>query len=182
MTSPTDLPPRKSGSIAPLLGAVGFVIALSAAWLLVRPSDPTGLPLPPWIPPVQPEVATAPPVVAPGASDVPAEPSDASLDADPATASASDLVSARLDLDRKKMIALARLGPDFEAKVDALYADAHARAEAVPAKVASGELSPEQAHDELERVRRDFGDAMIAALPPSVLERIRQGDGGREQP
>jgi hypothetical protein len=87
-----------------------------------------------------------------------------------------------MDLDRKKMIALAKLGPDFTAQVDALYADARAKLDAVPGRVARGELGPEQANAEQDQIRRAFNDAMIAALPPSVLERIGQGDGGREQP
>lgn len=183
MTRPGPLPPPQQGSIAPLLGAIGFVIALCAAWFLIRPADPTGLPLPPWVPPTVPGATTgAPSEAAPVAAPAVAPPTDAAPDQDPSAATVSDLVASRMELDRKKMIALAKLGPDFTDAVDALYADARAKLDAMPARVASGELSPEQANDAQDQIRRAFGDAMVAALPPEVLERISQGDGGREQP
>ncbi len=183
MTSPGPRPPPKQGSVAPLLGAVGFVIALSAAWFLIGPADPTGLPLPPWIPPNTPGPrAGVPSEAAPVAAPEVAPPAEVALDQDPSAATVNDLVASRMDLDRKKMIALAHLGPDFTDAVDALYAGARAKLDAVPSRVASGELTPEQANAEQDQIRRAFGDAMVAALPPEVLERISQGDGGREQP
>lgn len=174
---------KAQGSIAPLLGAVAFVVVLSAAWFAMKPADTSGLPMPPWTPAEPPEAPVVADPVAPTASATPPPTPDlADPEATASLATRSDLIASKMEIDRRKMVALAHLGPDFEAEVDRLHATAVARLETIAAEAATGALTEAQAADALEQAQRAFSEAMIGALPPEALDRLRAGDAGRDQP